>query len=893
MKISYYLSFFFILIVGLAEAQKTTVRGRVVDAKKGEGVSFAAISFANTTEGVTTDLDGSFELTSNLPGLKAIEVSYVGYETLVLPIQSGQTQIMNIKFKEVGLVVGQDIIVIGQRLANKDTAAIRLYRRVVANKDQNRPENYDSYAYAKYVKTQFDIFNIKKGFKDNKLIKKFDFVLENLDTLPDGRVFLPAMIRETASDVWFRKDKGTKEIVKGEVFSGISNTSIGELVDYTFDDIKIYDNTISISGKTFISPFANGALASYNYYIGDTLVTLNGRRYSFLNDDKLLVKDNKWKRYLLKDTAVMNKDGVLEWRKDSISVRGDTLVKLDFGGKRRQDLCFTGTSMIDLRNAAIQFVSLQIGGEVNLNYVNDFGIKQTFSLVQNKWFKTKEEFLVSLNPFKTKDGGSVRIIKTSIKDKVKLGIPLEDKIFEGEAFVIPDSATNIAHSKFTALRPEGLSGSERKIYKMVDSVQSTSTYKNLYWLGYLGTTAYANFKYFELGRIYKFFSWNQIEGIRLRFGGRTTLKFSKRVLFEGYTAYGLSDKEWKYAGTASVMLPTKNNRWNMLTGGYKYDLSQLNQADVLLSHDNLMISLLRPPKQPLGRLLKEQIAYLTWEKEWFNGFYTYMTPQNRTMYPIPGLFDFQKDGITINSITMTEFKFRARYTKNKFLTAMFWQLPVTFNRPTFTFDLVSGVKNVLKGEYNYAKVDISLAQRLQGAIGYTNYNLFVGKVFGNIPYPFLEIHRGNESLIHNRFSYNLMREFEYVSDEYAGIWLDHHFDGLILNQIPLLKKLKLRELVYFRGVMGRVTPGALSVLDLPEAINSQIKTTSLNNDVDQTGKPWANSVKIGDYGVYMEAGFGIENIINLFRVDFLWRLTQTDKPEINNWGIRVALQPKF
>jgi hypothetical protein len=42
----------------------------------------------------------------------------------------------------------------------------------------------------------------------------------------------------------------------------------------------------------------------------------------------------------------------------------------------------------------------------------------------------------------------------------------------------------------------------------------------------------------------------------------------------------------------------------------------------------------------------------------------------------------------------------------------------------------------------------------------------------------------------------LLNYYEFVADEYATFHAEHHFNGKMLSYIPLIKKLKLREVFF-------------------------------------------------------------------------------------------------
>ena len=126
-----------------------------------------------------------------------------------------------------------------------------------------------------------------------------------------------------------------------------------------------------------------------------------------------------------------------------------------------------------------------------------------------------------------------------------------------------------------------------------------------------------------------------------------------------------------------------------------------------------------------------------------------------------------------------------------------------------------------------------------------------------------------------------MNFLEFVSDHYAAANVDQHFNGFFLNKIPLLKKLKLREVV-----SGKVLYGGVRKENDPN-----LDPTMIQFPVDkQTGLSTTYSL---DGGPYIEVSAGITNIFKLLRVDFVKRLTYLDHPEVKEWGIRIRVKFEF
>jgi hypothetical protein len=162
-------------------------------------------------------------------------------------------------------------------------------------------------------------------------------------------------------------------------------------------------------------------------------------------------------------------------------------------------------------------------------------------------------------------------------------------------------------------------------------------------------------------------------------------------------------------------------------------------------------------------------------------------------------------------------------------------------------------------------------------IGYTDVALEAGKIFGTVSYPLLFIHAANQTYAYQKNSYNLMNYLEFISDRYASLNIDHSFNGFIFNKLPLIKKLKFREIITFK-----ILYGGLGSNNNPD-----------NNDdlfhfpVDSNNMPLTYTL---EKKPYIEAGVGLSNILRVFRVDLIKRFTYLDNPGISGFGFRVQFR---
>lgn len=839
MKTKYLLLLFMMFGVLLSQAQTTVVKGKIVNDEDGEELIGATAIFTGTFVGTQTDYEGNFEISTDDMSLTSITISYVGFEPKDFPITPGQLNEGVFKIKEAKNEL-VEVEVKAKRRIPKDTAAIALYRKVVKNKVRNDPSNYEYIAYKQYAKTEFGFYDVTEKFKESKIVKKWPFMLENMDTTENGVEVLPVLLKENSKQVYYRKSpKKTKEITLGDRFSGVDNSSISDLFDYNFKPVAIYGNIISVNGKAFMSPFANNARLSYKYFLTDTVM-----------------------------------------------VDGLKCYELQFTGVSNADATFSGKALIHDSTFAIKSIKLVVLPNANINYVSDLIIEQDFTLIDGKnWIKSREFLQTEYNIVKRKDKGkerqSILVRKTTQRDNISVNEPIPNSLFDGEEVVILEGARERDETFWDTSRVEELERHEQGIFETVDSIKTTPFYKMISWFTYLGTTGWMDAKYVDFGQIYNIYSWNDIEGSRIRLGMRTTKKTSKVIQLMGYGAYGTKDKTWKYGAYTRIHLPTKNERWHMLGFRHTYDMKQLRDYNPIMRptpvpYDNIAFSLLRT--SPLDDLFLQRHSQIFYEKEWIKGLNTRFAVDHKINSSVNSGIVFSttsetnpNDTIRINDFTTTEASFSLVWGKElKFFLSNggFRRFPVTVSRPILKFDYTAGIKGVLGSDYNFHKLHIGVQQRWLNPIGYTVYRADAGIVFGDAPYPLQTIHRGNETFLYNKFAFNAMNESEFISDKYVQLSVVHHFDGLIFNKIPGIKKLQIRALISGRILYGHLSEKNAKLINLPQ--NSK----ALN-------------------GIYAEAGFGIENILKLLRADMIFRITQRGQPDVSKFVFRFTIAPAF
>jgi hypothetical protein len=232
----------------------------------------------------------------------------------------------------------------------------------------------------------------------------------------------------------------------------------------------------------------------------------------------------------------------------------------------------------------------------------------------------------------------------------------------------------------------------------------------------------------------------------------------------------------------------------------------------------------------------------------------------------------------VKNLNISEFYINLRWAPNEsFYQGKLYRYPLRNKYPVIQLSVAGGSK-LISNDYEYLRFQLNVSKRfLVSIIGYADVSLEAGKIIGKVPYPLLFIHRANQTYTYQKDSYNLMNFIEFVSDQYASFNVDYCFNGFIFNKVPLLKKLKLRELVTFKVLYG----------DLSRTNNPDYQNDLFKLPVDNNGTPLTYTL---EKKPYIEAGIGVSNILRVFRVDLVKRFTYLNNPNVSDLGVRVIFR---
>lgn len=827
---------FWVGLYGFGFSQTITLSGYVRDVDTEEPIPFCNVYIEGTKIGIATDIDGFYQLIVDAT-VDSLVVSAVGYETQRKAISQEIEQLINFKLTSTTQSLKEVVFLAGENPAN------RIVRAIIENKKNNRIEAVASYQCERYSKLEIDLENLPDSWKDKKLLKPFDFIFENVDTLSDERPFLPIYLNESLADIYYvQSENKAKPVVKAQKISvNETNKSFTEFIKQIEGEYSYYDNWIYILDKAFVSPFANAGLFYYEYYIID-----------------------------------------------STYIEGKWSYKLKFKPKRKQEPTFYGDFWVADTTFAIQRLNMRMSPDVNINLVKRIIVYQESQLQDNRWLPYKEKLIVDFKPTKEDATGFIGRSTSTYKD-----FKINEK--ETETYYEVSTANyNFEEVKqddpafWEQVRHEPLTSTEAKIYPMIDSIMNVPIYKTYIDILYTVFIGYKDLGLVEIGPYSSIFSLNPVEGKRFRMGINTRPEWSKIYYLGGYLAYGTRDERLKYG--ADLKWNINTHLRTQLGVSYRKDISLNSESSESFQESNFFTGLFRRPI--LQKLIAVEEGKIYYEKFWNQSLSNRFVLLHRNLDPYGGIFE---DGRGFNfgylpdpenpsridtTISTTEFIIRTRFAPGeRFLESYFNRTSLGSPRPIIELQYAVGFQ-AFGSDYNYHKLALSYQHYFYiNPLGWLSYKAKIGKTFGTLPFLLLDVHPGNEGLFYDGNAFNTMNRYEFASDTYASLMLEHHFEGLLLNKIPLLRKLQFREVATLKAVVGYMS-------DANKQAN-QLNAFQVSEENTYTGFVTPSTKP------YLEAGIGIENILKIFRIETLWRLNYLDNPQAKRFNLRLGVNFYF
>ena len=819
-------------------ASVTSITGLVRDSLSREGIAYASISLMGTSEGTIANDKGGFNINTRA-SFTRLRISAMGYKTKEVEIKPGQGSVILVDLVSSGVELDEVVVRKGkEKYSKKDNPAVEMIRKLRAHRDDNDPKRFPHYGYTQYERMMLGLGNL-----DDIISKPEEqaWISEYADTsMLTGKRVLPISIKETVARDYYDAT-GHKRIILGSKHAGIDEridqNNVKKILDDFMGEIDIFQNDVTLLTNRFVSPLSRIAVDFYKFYLNDT-----------------------------------------------VDVDGERCAVLSFVPFTPQTFGFLGRLYVSLEDTTmfIKRVSMGVPYDINLNYVERMSVVQDFDRAPN---------------------GSRLKVRDNIEVSFKLmpGVPeafaRRETTYRDHNFERPETgAFNFKGSQSIGSGAEFMPDEFWQEYRPEDVRSTTTSIKGLmqrlrgsklfYWAeqfvvvmvnGYIPT---AKVSKVDIGPLNTLISGNSMEGLRLRLGAMTNVNLSRRWFARAYMAYGFRDKRLKYMGSLEYSFVPKKSLdqefpIHSLRLTHRYDVDKLAQHYLYTNQDNVFLTLRRHKDVRMQYLRTTRLEY---RHEWYNHFSIALGIEHNihesTQY-VPFVY---ADGDVRQRYTQAGFTAQLRFAPGEtFYQARSYRVPINMDAPIMTLTQTYMPKEFMGSLHEINKTELGIQKRFWfSAFGYADVIVKGEKVWSKVAYPDLLMPNVNLSYTIQPESYSLMKPMEFINDQALSWDLTYWGNGVLMNRLPLIKRLRLREVLTLRGIWG----------SLSDKNNPAQSSDVFLFPADALCQP------MGDKP-YMEAGVGIDNILTILRVDYVWRLTYRDHAGTDRRGVRIQLHFNF
>ncbi|HTF80930.1 MAG TPA: DUF5686 family protein, partial [Cytophagales bacterium] len=819
----------------------TLVKGKITEVSSNDAIPFANIYFKGTDIAVQSDFEGLYTISSDLATDSLVCMSD-GYATRTKYITKGDTQVVDF---QLDLAVTELATVF---ITSGEDPAYGMIRKALKQKDKNNKKTLNAYEYENYSKIEIDINNLSEKLKKRRAFKQIGTFMDSLKKIvgEDGQPVLPVYISETISRVYYKNDlpKQTEKILASHIRGiGVQDGSlISQLIGSSFVEYNFYNNYVSILNKEVPSPLTDNWKVYYKFVLLDSMFI-----------------DSEW------------------------------CYKIDVSPKNKQDMAFKGNIWLADSTWAIKRADLAIGKEANINFVDKIKIQQESQRSDiGPYIPIKGRVVVDVSELADSAAGMIAKYYYSSKDLI-FNKPQDDSFYKNPV-TLDEKALFHTNEYWLTHRHDTLSETERNVYQMVDSLKKLPVVKTYTEIIDIAINGHKKIGIFDFGPYLFLYANNWVEGSRFRLGFKTNTGFSRKVVVNGFLAYGTKDEKLKYGIGTKYIFSRKN--WTEGSVNYSYDLNQLAFFNNDTDERGLFSAFTRWGRQ--RRPFYSNQLRLNLSSEIFSGLTPSISLKMRDFSPIQSMFkyahfnninDTLNGGISSN-FANAELSLSVRYAYREIMLQNDNdRISLGTNRqvPILTLGYTQGLKGMYtpfgNSAFDYGKISFRIQQNFNlSFLGTSSFDINAVRYLNYLPYALLTVHPGNETIFTRAQSFNLMNFFEFVSDKYVTVHYMHNFNGFFMNRIPLLKKLKLREFIGFDAVKGHVSPENHRYI--PGAFR-----------IMEDGRP--DYQGLGSIP-YIEVKYGIENILKFIRIDVIHRLTYKDvNYKIFNFGVKFSGQFKI
>ncbi len=746
-----------------------------------------------------------------------------------------------------------------QRYSKRNNPAVDFARRIREARDVNDPRRKPLYSYSKYDRMEFGLHDFSVGDTTiGKKAGKFAFLKEYVDTTDaSGIPRLPLSIKEKYSDVVYRRSPHSEKlIVRGIRQNGVDEIAdlqnVQTMVEDVFREIDLYDDNVNLLQNRFVSPLSAIAPDFYKFYLTDTVS---------LGDMRCIV--------------------------------------LSFAPRNPATFGFLGRIYVEKGDTSmfVRRVDMGVSPTINLNFIDHIRIIQEYDKAPDGTRQKKlDDFNAVISVIKGTQPlyarRTTRYSGHTFKPAAEMTSYLDrlGDTFDDEQAYERDSVYWIRVTDQKGDTPTG----NKRIVQMMARLRQVPLYRygerflKLMVVGYVPT---GNPSKFDFGPLNTTLSGNSVEGLRLRAGGITTANLSRHFFARGYVAYGTRDQRWKYRGEVEYSFNRKRYHSrefpiHSIRLEHQYDIDQLGQNYMFTNPDNMFLALKRGSNH-LITYLRHTTA--TYQLELANNFSTTVTASSKRMEPGPWVPLMTTDGQTLSHYTQNRASITLRYAPGeKFYQTKSTRIPINLDPWVFVLTHTYGPDNRLGNRFGINRTEISIQKRFWfSAFGFADVIIKGAREWSRTAYTNLLSPNANLSYTIQPESFALTDPMEFLGDTGLQWDLTYWANGALFNYIPLLKKLKLREVIAFRGWWSRLSDKNNPMVELSDI--------SSGKSIDNPLLLWPDYVLATPMHSrpYMEMSAGIDNLLKCLRVDYVWRLNYRDTPGVSRSGLRVSLHVTF
>ncbi len=673
------------------------------------------------------------------------------------------------------------------------------------NEPLNNPDKLKDFSTIREEISKIYLKNISPKLLNSSILSE---IKQNAILSNDSSVIVPIHFLQKREIKNYFDDNQSITLIDStqQTLSILQGAKLVEILSVYMPTVNFYNESILMLNKIFISPLSNNALAFYDFMVNDSIL-----------EDNTLV-------YFI-----------------------------TFRPKNSKLLAFNGEMQIEAGTFALKYIRASIEPSANINFVRRISFNQSFIPVgKGRYFYKSTENIVDFTyefPLISIDNSLAAVLSKHNNYSNINFLGDNSNILETEDSIISASNTLFASS--------------------IEQISNSNLQKYMHKTADILFNGYIHAGKIDLGVIYEFVRYNDLEGFRPTFSMRTGKAFHQKFSVGGYLGYGFGDKDWKFGGNIQRYWGRNDQHYiglfyNNEVYRFGYDNKHIMSENALIQGESILTSFAFGNEY--NKLLKKRIINLKYGFD-IEGFKFSISPSFSYTYP-NRYVEFTSKGNAIDRIEVVSLATTFRFSfKEKQVRSFMRRFHLPSQYPIITLYLEGGGYRLHNTTGRYGKMIFAVKHNFAFSLGKVYMSFYGTKIFGKVPYTMLEQPLMAQGLSPSINNFSLINQAESYNDLYGALFLRYYTNGFINSLIPIIKEFNLRETFFVNTAFGSLDRKHRDILDF--------------NVISSFDTP------------YIEAGAGISNILSMFTVESVWRLTHRNRPHTANWGIRARFYFDF